>query len=229
LNPATVEFYRVMGYLPAAVLNYLGKLGWSLDGHTEVMPLADMVANFSLETVTESPASFDPDKLYWMAGEYMAKLPMAEKIDGCLPFLRRAGLVGETVDDATRAKLEAVFVAAGDRVKLFTDMIQYAGPILRADPKYDAKAVAGRLRKPGVAERLSQYGAVLATLDPFDAVTVKESFTAFAAAQGVKPKELDAPLRVAVTGDAVGFALHDTMVLLGRDEVLRRLDLAAKL
>ena len=99
----------------------------------------------------------------------------------------------------------------------------------RADPKYEAKAVAERLKKPGVAERLRQYAAVLATLDPFDAVTVKESFTAFAAAQGVKPKELDAPLRVAVTGNAVGFALHDTMVLLGRDEVLRRLDLAAKL
>ena len=229
LNPATVEFYRVMGYLPAAVLNYLGKLGWSLDGHTEVMPLADMVANFDLSAVTESPASFDPDKLYWMAGEYMAKLPMADKIAGSLPFLRRAGLIGDTIDEATRAKLEAVFVAAGDRIKLFTDMIQYAAPILRTDPKYDAKAVTERLKKPGVADRLRQYGAVLATLEPFDAVTVKGSFTDFAAAQGVKPKELDAPLRVAVTGNAVGFALHDTMALLGRDEVLRRLDLAAKL
>ncbi len=229
LNPATVEFYRVMGYLPAAVLNYLGKLGWSLDDHTEIIPLADMIANFSLETVTESPASFDPDKLYWMAGEYMAKLPMAEKIDGSLPFLRRAGLIGDAIDEATRAKLEAVFVAAGDRIKLFTDMIQYAAPILRADPKYDAKAVTERLKKPGVGDRLREYGAVLRTLAPFDAVTVKESFTAFAAAKGVKPKELDAPLRVAVTGNAVGFGLHDTMVLLGRDEVLRRLDLAAKL
>jgi nondiscriminating glutamyl-tRNA synthetase len=229
LNPATVEFYKVMGYLPEAVLNYLGKLGWSLDDHTEVIPLDVMIANFALETVNESPASFDPDKLYWLAGEYMAALPMAEKIEGCLPFLRRAGLVGDSVSDETKATLAAVFTAAGDRIKLFTDAIQYAGPILRRDPKYDPKAVAERLKKPGVAERLTEYAGVLETLEPFTADALKESFLAFAAAKGIKPKDLDAPLRVAVTGTPVGFSLHDTMALLGRAEVLRRITLAANL
>ncbi|MGL6076295.1 MAG: glutamate--tRNA ligase [Fimbriiglobus sp.] len=229
LNPATVEFYRVMGYLPEAVLNYLGKLGWSLDDKTEVIPLPDMIANFSLESVNESPASFDPDKLYWLAGEYMGKLPLKEKVDGCLPFLVRAGLIpSEAIEPAVRVKLEAVAQLAGDRIKLFTDMIQYAGPILRQDPDYDMKAVADKLKKPGIAERLAAYAETLKSL-PFDGESIKASFGNFASAHNIKPKDLDSPLRVAITGVTVGFGLQDTMMLLGRDEVLRRLELAQKL
>jgi nondiscriminating glutamyl-tRNA synthetase len=228
LNPATVEFYRVMGYLPAAVLNYLGKLGWSLDDKTEYIPLPEMIAHFKLENVNESPASFDPDKLYWLAGEYMAKLSPVEKVAGCLPFLRKAGLVSETIDEETQAKLYAVATYAGDRIKLFTDMIQYASPILKTDPDYDPKALTEKLQKPGIAERLREYATVLKALEPFDATSIKESFTAFATAHNIKPKDLDAPLRVAVTGVTVGFGLHETMLLLGHDEVLRRLELAQK-
>ena len=51
LNPVMVEFYRVMGYLPDAMINYLGRLGWSLDDKTEIMPLETMIANFSFERV----------------------------------------------------------------------------------------------------------------------------------------------------------------------------------
>lgn len=224
LNPATVEFYKVLGYLPAAVVNYLGRLGWSLDDHTEFLELPEMVANFSLDRVTESPASFDPDKLYWLAGEHMAKLTPAQKVEGGLPFLRRAGLVGDTVTPELRAKLEAITAAAADRIKLFTDLIQYAGPLLAELPNYDEKAVADRLRKPGIAARLTEYRAIVAALDPFDAATLGESFTAFAAAHGIKPRDLDVPLRVAVTGCPVGIGLPDAMALLGRPRVLARLD-----
>ena len=87
LNPATVAFYREMGYLPAALVNYLGRLGWSLDDKTEIMPLETMIANFSLERVNDSPASFDPEKLHWMAGEYMKQLPLDAASRGRDPVL----------------------------------------------------------------------------------------------------------------------------------------------
>ena len=90
LNPATVAFYREMGYLPAALINYLGRLGWSMDDHSEIIPLRTMVDNFGLDRVNSSPASFDPDKLYWVAGEYMKQMPLREKVAGCLPLDRRA-------------------------------------------------------------------------------------------------------------------------------------------
>ena len=81
LNPATVAFYRDIGYLPASLVNYFGRLGWSLDDKTEIIPLDMMIANFGLDRVNDSPASFDPEKLLWLAGEYM-RSPAAGRKSG---------------------------------------------------------------------------------------------------------------------------------------------------
>ena len=121
LNPVMVEFYRVMGYLPEALINYLGRLGWSLDDKTEIMPLETMIANFGFERVNQSPASFDPQKLHWVAGEYMKTAPLERKIDGVIPILQRAGLVGDAVD---RGKIGQVVTACGDRLENFRRRVE---------------------------------------------------------------------------------------------------------
>src|SRR6476646_12013208 len=71
INLATVAYYRELGYLPEAIINYLGRLGWSLDDKTEFIPLDQMTAAFDLDRVNSSPANFDSKKLYWLQGEYM--------------------------------------------------------------------------------------------------------------------------------------------------------------
>src|ERR1700679_863225 len=71
LNPATVAFYRELGYLPSGLVNYLGRLGWAPAGQAEIIPLPEMIAHFSLDRVNSASASFDPSKLYWVAGEHM--------------------------------------------------------------------------------------------------------------------------------------------------------------
>jgi glutamyl-tRNA synthetase len=228
LNIATAAYYRELGYLPAALINYLVRLGWSLDAESEFIPLETVKENFGLDRVTKAAANFDPDKLYWLQGEYMRRLPVAEKVEGCVPFLRRAGIVGDTLDDATREKLTAVLAHAAERVKVFADAIFFAGPVLKDLPDYDPKALEA-LKKPGVADRLREYGGVLRGLASFDQEVLKASFGEFAAAHGIKPKELDSPLRVAVTGVTVGFGLHETMALLGRDAVLKRIEHALDL
>ena len=229
LNPVTVEFYKILGYLPSAVINYLSKLGWSMDDATEYMTVDNLIKNFTLETVNEAAASFDPDKLHWLAGEHMARLPVAERVHGSLPFLRRAGLIGELVTPETVAMLQDVFDAAGDRIKLFSDAIQYAGPFLGELPEYDAKAVTDKLKKPGVGERLQAVRGVLEKLETFDSPAISAAINGYAAEHGLKPKDLDAPARIALTGTPVGVALPDAIRILGRDKVLRRLDHALTL
>ena len=225
LNPVTVEYYRVLGYLPSAVLNYLGLLGWSMDNHTEYLELPQIIENFSLERVHDGPAAFDPNKLYWMAGEHMNRLPMGEKVEGGLPFLRRAGLLPEgDITAELRGKLEAIGAAAAERLKLFSDWITYAGPFLAELPEYEPKAVADKLAKPGVAERLTSFRATLAAVEPFAAPQLADAFHRFAAEHSIKPRDLDAPLRVAMTGTTVGIGLPDTVALLGREVALKRLD-----
>ncbi|HQR41979.1 MAG TPA: glutamate--tRNA ligase, partial [Gemmatales bacterium] len=125
LNIATVAYYRELGYLPAALVNYLGRLGWSLDDKTEFIPLPEMLAHFGLDRVNNAPGNFDQDKLFWLASEYMKLLPLEEKVAGAIPYLQKAGIFADTVTADQRAKLTQVIEACGDRLKLFSDVMTY--------------------------------------------------------------------------------------------------------
>ena len=184
-----------------------------------------MIANFGLERVNDSPASFDPNKLYWLAGEYMKLLPTADKVAGCVPFLARAGLVAEPLDDATRTRLAAVVEGCGDRLKLFSDILPYGSPFcarigLRPEGGREAAEEAGRGR---VAPRLPRH--------PRGGRAVRrhgagEGLHEFCTAKGVKLGDMVHPVRVATTGAEVGFGLFETLAVLGRAAVLRRIDRA---
>lgn len=224
LNLATVAYYRELGYLPEALINYLIRLGWSLDATTEFIPLDVAVQNFSLDRITKAAANFDPKKLYWLQGEYMNRVSTAGKIDGALPYLRRAGLVGDTLDDATRQRLERIVEAAGDRIKLFSDLVQFAGPLLKATPDYDPAAVQKAL--PPAADLLRAYQGRLRAEKLFEPAVLEQSLHEVATAAGVKANGLIAATRVAVIGTTVGFGLYETLAILGREECLRRIDLA---
>lgn len=223
LNPATVAYYRELGYLPAGLVNYLGRLGWSLDGTSEVIPIAEMVEKFSLERVTDASASFDPAKLHWMAGEYMKLLPADDKAAGCLPFLIRAGLVSDPPTERQREILTGVIAAAGERIKLFSDILPYGGPFFRAEPEYAAKSVEKRLKKPGVAELLTAFAAHLEALPEWVVPALDKALHEFATGRGLKPGEVVHPVRVATTGVEVGVGLFDVLAILGRDAALARL------
>jgi glutamyl-tRNA synthetase len=228
LNPATVAFYRELGYLPAGLVNYLGRLGWSLDDKTEIIGLDDMIAKFSLERVNKSPASFDPEKLLWVAGEYMRQLPLAGRIDGVIPFLRKVGCLGETVDAATRDKIGRVVEICGDRLKIFSDILLY-GTFFFRDPEYDQEAVAKRLRKDGMPDVVRAFAVELRAIEPFESATLETGARGFCEARGIKLGDLNHALRVATTGVMVGAGMFDILSVLGRDEVLRRIEAALRL
>jgi glutamyl-tRNA synthetase len=226
LNPATVAFYRELGYLPAALVNYLGRLGWSLDDTSEIIPLDQMTANFSLERVNESPASFDPDKLYWLAGEYMRMLSVEERAAGVVPFLKRARLVADSVDDTTQRKIVRVVEACGDRLKLFSDILLYGAPFFRTDPAYDPKALQKRLGKPEAQDLLRAFRPVLESVEPFAPSSLEERLRGFCEERSVNAGLLIHALRVSTTGTEVGPSVFDCLDILGRQETLRRIDLA---
>ncbi len=94
-NPVIVDFYREVGYLPDAIVNYLLLLGWSLDDKTELFTRPEMIAQFSLERVNKAAASFDVKKLRAFQERYMALVPVEKKTEMVLPFLRKAGLIPE--------------------------------------------------------------------------------------------------------------------------------------
>lgn len=228
LNIATVAYYRELGFLPQALVNYLVRLGWSLDAESEFIPLDVLLANFSLDRVTKASGNFDKDKLFWLQGEYMKRVPTAEKVERSIPYLRKAGLMGDSLDDSTKTTLTAIIDAAGDRVKLFSDVLTFATPFLKP-VAYDPKAVEKHLKKAGAGAILAEFGSILAGLDPFDVSSTDKALHEYAATKAIKPGDVVGVIRVAVTGTAVGFGLFDTLAILGKDEVIRRIAAAQSL
>jgi glutamyl-tRNA synthetase len=225
LNPATVAFYKEMGYLPSGLVNYLGRLGWSMDDKSEYIPIETMIANFSLERVNDSPASFDPDKLYWLAGEYMRLLPVEERVSGVIPYLVRAKLLQEPVNAETRTKLRRIVEACGDRLKLFSDILPYGSFFFR-DPEYDPQALQKRVKKEGIPALLREFTNELRQTEPFEPPTLEEKLKTFCESHGLKSGDMIHALRVSTTGVQVGPGVFDCLSILGRTEVLRRIEKA---
>ena len=229
-NPVTVDFYEQVGYLPAAIVNYLVLLGWSLDDRTEFLTREQMVESFSLARVNPAPASFDAVKLGAFQLHHMQGLSVEQKTAGVLPFLAKAGWISEPASDEEFARIARIIQALGDRLKVFGDIVLQARFFFGEEVvAVDEKAFAKRLLAEGATERLAAYRTWLATVsDPFDAGSLQQGTHEFLESRGWAMGDIVHAVRVAVTGSAVGPGLFDTLEILGRDRCLRRIDQALR-
>ncbi|NOX53220.1 MAG: glutamate--tRNA ligase, partial [Planctomycetes bacterium] len=195
------------------------------------LPLSTVIECFTLDRIVKSPAGFDPDKLASFQAYWMGQLPLEQKIEGCLPFLIGAHYIAQPVDDSTRQFVGRLIQAMGDRLKVFSDILDYDEFFVEDDQLvYDEKAVEKRLRKPADALRLlGEFRERLATVEPFDAPTLDRVLHEFVEAEGVKIGQVIHALRVAVTGKSVGIGMFECLELLGRQRCLRRIDRALAL
>jgi glutamyl-tRNA synthetase len=227
-NPVIVDFYREVGYLPEAVLNYLVLLGWSLDDKTEDFTVEEMTRHFTLERVTKSPASFDGKKLWAFQDRHMSRLPAKQKVVRMLPFLKKAGLLPEQTPCDAGEKLLRIVEAAGDRLKTFGDILAYADFFFLADDafEYDEKDFAKRLGTPEAREILAAFREKLAGVTPFEVTPLEAMMKSLVEERGVKMGDVVHPVRVAISGKGVGPGLYDCLAILGKESSLRRIDRA---
>jgi glutamyl-tRNA synthetase len=227
-NPVIVDFYRQVGYLPQAIVNYLLLLGWSLDDKTEFFTRHQMIELFSLARINQAPASFDPKKLVAFQERYMQELPIDRKVELVLPYLEQAGLANAPPTAETIAKVTEILQAAADRVKVAGDILEYAGFFLPDDAlPYDEQAFDKRLRKPPeAAGLLAKFRQRLESAEPFDAGTLEQVMQSFVQAEGIQIGQIIHALRVAVTGKAIGFGVFDALAILGKKQSLARIDRA---
>jgi len=225
-NPLVIEFYERVGYLPEALLNYLLLLGWALDDRTEWFSREEMIEAFSLERVNKAPASFDPQKLMAFQEHYMRSLPAERKAAAALPYLQRAGLVPAPAPAAAAARLLRVVEAAGDRIKVAGDILDY-GDFFTPDDRlvYDEKAFDKRIRSAdGAAGRLARFAERLRCAGSFDADSLERLLQEFVQSEGITMSQIVHAVRVATTGKAVGFGLFEALEILGRESCLERVE-----
>jgi glutamyl-tRNA synthetase len=223
-NPVIVDFYRTVGYLPEAIVNYMALLGWSLDDKAEHFSPQELIEKFSLERVVKSPASFDPKKLMAFEAWHFRQLSPDRKTSLVIPFLEKAGWLQSPASVEEAQRVEKVVVAAGDRIRVAGDILAFQYFFQPDDQlSYNEQAVEQRLRTGGALQLLGKFRDRLASAEPFDAPTLERLMRDFEATESDTRGQTVHAVRVAMTGSSVGLGLFDTLVILGRERVLRRI------
>jgi glutamyl-tRNA synthetase len=208
---ASVQELRDIGYLPAAVRNYLALLGWGYDESTTFFTTDELIKLFSLERVSKNPAVFDEQKLRWMNGRYLRELPLEE--------LHR--LLEERL--GRQIPVEAVAISQ-EKMQTLDDFWTLAGFLVERQPT-DEKAW-GKVMKDGAAERLAKTRDALQNTEPFTPEAIEASLRDVVQETGEKPNKVFQPLRVAISGSTVSPGIFESVAVLGRDETLARVDQA---
>ncbi len=218
---AYVGDFRDKGFLPDALFNFLVLLGWSPGDDREVLDRDELVERFTLDRVQSSPAKMDLTKFEWMNGEYMKKMPPASFGAKCRELL----LAGHVALDGVAADyFDRVLALLRDRIKQWDHVVPMAGCFFTEEYAYDQKSVDKRLKKEGALAGLKQIRDRFAALAEFDAATTETVLRDLAAEKAVNAGELVHPLRVAVSGTAVGPSLFHMLEVMGKERVLKRID-----
>ncbi len=221
----SVAAYRELGYIPAAMVNFLALLGWAWDDSTELFTLAELERLFGLERVSRNPAVFNLEKLEWLNAQHLKRLSEAERTRLALDYLAARGRDLGAHD----AEWWTAFVRAlGDRLKTLADLERYGAFALEESPAVDSDAWAELLQRPGTGERLLRLAERLERDEEFSLASLERATRGLAAELGIKAAELMSAARVALTGRKIAPGLFDVMWLLGRDTSVARLRAAAE-
>jgi glutamyl-tRNA synthetase len=219
----SVAQFEADGYLPEAMVNYLALLGWAYDDRAQVFETKDLIAKFSLDKVSAKAAVFDYKKLLWMDGEYMKQRPVEDRVALVTPHLEKAGLIKSPLDESTKDYLGRVVGAVGERLKVGFQIVELAGFFFRDDIEYDPEAVAKVLKRHYVPAALRVLEDRLQKIERFDLASIEPVLRGLAQEMGLKAGDLFQPVRVAITGTRQSPGLFETMVILGKERVLKRL------
>ncbi|TFH41123.1 MAG: glutamate--tRNA ligase [Lysobacterales bacterium] len=211
--------FREDGYLPEALINYVVRLGWS-HGDQEIFTRQELCELFALGDVNRAASVFDTDKLNWLNQQYIKSADRALLVALLEEQLRARG-----VDVADGPDLAVLVDIQRDRAKTMAEMAEKSLFAFGDLPEYSEKAAQKHLKAPA-SEWLRAVRERLASLDPWQSQAIHEAVVSSAEAVDIKLGKLAQPLRVAVTGSDMSPSIDATLLLVGRERSLQRIDAA---
>jgi glutamyl-tRNA synthetase len=220
-NPAArLSWFVEEGYLPEALRNFLGLMGYSLPDGREVFGFEEMAESFDWSRVNAVGPVFDLDKLGWLNGHYIRALPPAELADRIVAYL---GVSGDAADVVRRAT-----PLVQERMNVLREAGEMLGFLLVDDVAIEPEAAA-KLLGPDQLPVVAAAHDALAGLAEWTTAAIEAALrAALVEGMGLKPKHAFGPVRVAVTGRTVSPPLFESLELLGRSRTLARLAVAAR-
>ena len=212
--------YRDMGYMPDAMINYLARLGWS-HGDQEIFSREEMIEHFSFESVHTSAAVFDADKLSWLNEHYIKSTPTQELAKHLEPHLVKTKVLQKD-HGLSWQEIARVVPCLNERSKTLLEMAEKSAFFFKKQVEFDEKARNKFLTdeaKPLIEKIITE----LAALESYSLENIESLFKKIVEEEGIKLGKLAQPARVALTGATVSPGIYDVILLLGKEETLKRL------
>ncbi len=214
-----VEDYRAKGYLKEAIINFVAFLGWNPGDERELFSMDQLLEAFALERVGKSGAVFNVEKLNWLNFEHLRRKPDAEVLTMVKEYIAASAYSIERFEDQY---LLSIIAAMRERAAFVKDFVEKCPYFYRAPEQYEPEVVQKRWK----AESRSHLRRLLEEISKLDHPS-KEDYEAAlhrtAESLKIKSSDLVHPLRLAVSGMGVGPGLYDILIILGKDETLRRI------
>lgn len=218
--------YRRQGILPGAMVNFLALLGWSPGDDREVMGIDELIQAFSLARINRKSAVFDTEKLHWLNGQHINRMP-PEKLE---PLVTQALSAGGADTDGLADRGDwytGLIELLKDRARTVDDIADQALPYLADVIEYQDAAMGKYWKQPAqVRDRLMALRDRFESLDVWDAAALETELRALAEELQVGAGKLIHPLRVALLGTTVSPGIFDVVLTLGRQTTLARIDRA---
>jgi len=219
-DPSTNEIssgYRENGYFAEAVVNMLALLGWNPGIEQELFNIDELVNLFSLERINKSGAKFDLKKAHWFNHEYLIAKPNEELASLFSKKLTEKGI------EADPAYITRICGLVKDRVNFVSEMWEQASFFFVAPQSYD-EAVMKKRWKENTPAIMQDVKAILSELSDFSEQNIHDALHRYSEEKGLGMGQVMIPLRIALTGGAFGPDLQVIAAMLGKDEVVRRID-----
>ena len=215
----SVMEYQKMGYLPQAVVNYLVRLGWSY-GDQEEFTREELIEKFDIEVVGRSAAAMNPGKLDWLNAQYIKKIELDELVQRVRPFIEARGYLNINPD-----RLRKAVLSLRERAKTLVEMAELSEFYFCKEIAYDEKMAVKFLNQETLL-MLNQIIPSLSEESTLEKGNVHPLIQQLAEMRGEPLVKIAQPLRVALTGRTVSPPIDEVMEVLGKEEVIKRLQRA---
>lgn len=206
-NPTSINYYQAMGYLPEALLNYLGMMGWSMPGGEEKFSLAQMTADFDINRVSLGGPIFDAEKLDWLNGKYLR-----EDLDDA-EFIKRYAQWAFSPE-----RIEKIVPLLKQRVERFSDVAGLGSFFLQGLVELEAESFKHNKLDPETIVKLLQFSLWrLEEIAEWDRNRIESELQKLADALEIKIRDFLFPLFVAISGKAVSTSVIESLSILGID------------
>ena len=225
---ASVEEYRQQGILPEALFNFLALLGWNPKDDREILSADELIAAFSLEGISKKSAVFDHKKLAWLNQQYIIQTGSDKLLPRVAEFWQNAGFIDSTEIKNKKDWLIRLIDLLKPRATYLADFIQLAEYFFHNPQTYDQEGLRKHLKNEAIWDVLAELVSLLEKTAMFNPETLEQQVRDLAEKHGLAAGRVIHPLRLALSGRTATPGLFEVMEMLGKDTVLRRLEIFLK-